>query len=49
MGEMPYEHRMELLENRAESDDAAMLADAIDQGHELSVLLGELVVDLLEC
>ena len=48
MGEVPDEHRMELLQNRTESQDVAMPSNAIDQGHELAVLFGELVVDLLE-
>lgn len=39
---------MELLQKRTESRDAAMSSDAIDQRHELAVLFGELVVDLLE-
>ncbi len=48
VGEVLDEHRVELLEERAESHDAAMSADSVNQGHELAVLFGKLVVDLLE-
>ncbi len=48
MGEMLYEQRMKLLEEGAEPNDPAMTSNAFDQRHELSMLAGEFVVDLLE-
>jgi hypothetical protein len=39
---------MKLLEEGAETDDLAMTSNTFDQRHELLMLAGELVVDLLE-
>ena len=48
MRKMLDEHRVKLLEERTKSDETAMSANAIDEQHELGMLLGELSVDLLE-
>lgn len=48
MRKVPDEDGVQLLEQRNESDDGAMASNTIGERHQLAVLIGECLENLIE-